>query len=165
MQKTLLPRLSVLFALFLMAACRQEAGRVAADFEPRPGETSLIRTSSAAGAGVTFLDIGLDDALAKARSKRSLVMVDVFTDWCGWCKKLDRDVFQDPRVASALKNFVSIKLDAEHGGERTAQRFAIDGFPTILFFSSDGKLVKRVDGYVDADKMLQIIATIPTNPG
>jgi thioredoxin-related protein len=43
-----------------------------------------------------------------------LIFVDVYTDWCGWCKRMDATTFQDPIIASILsKHFYAVKLDAE----------------------------------------------------
>ena len=42
------------------------------------------------------------------------IFVDVYTDWCGWCKVMDKKTFNDPKVAAYLKeHFYSVKLDAE----------------------------------------------------
>jgi len=42
------------------------------------------------------------------------IFVDVYTDWCGWCKVMDKKTFNDPKVAAYLKEyFYSVKLDAE----------------------------------------------------
>ena len=42
------------------------------------------------------------------------IFVDVYTDWCGWCKVMDKKTFTDPKVAAYLKkNFYAVKLDAE----------------------------------------------------
>src|SRR5205809_5277045 len=51
-----------------------------------------------------------DKALAAAKPGKKIVMVDLYTDWCGWCKKLDRDVYANPKVQAKLtKDFVPLK--------------------------------------------------------
>jgi thiol:disulfide interchange protein len=100
------------------------------------------------------------DALDRARTEDRLVMVDVYTDWCGWCKKLDSETFGDLRVAEALKNVISIRVNAEKGGESVAARYGVRGFPTVLFLSASGDVVRKIEGYVDADEMLRIVSSL-----
>lgn len=113
------------------------------------------------GPGVPFVAGSFDEALARARSENRLVMVDVYTDWCGWCKKLDREVFASGRVADAAKGIVAVRVNAEEGGEDVARRYGVSGYPTILFVDGAGKLVRRVEGYVDVSEMVRILSSLP----
>src|SRR5438552_12351825 len=55
-----------------------------------------------------------DKALAAAKTGNKILMVDVYTDWCGWCKKLDRDVYANADVKAKLaKDFVALKINPE----------------------------------------------------
>lgn len=114
-----------------------------------------------AGGGIAFVEASFDEALAKARSERRLLLVDVYTDWCGWCKKLDREVFGDARVAEAARELVAVRVNAEKGGEKVADRYDVQGYPTVLFLDGSGKVVKRVDGFVDVPEMLKILSALP----
>jgi thiol:disulfide interchange protein len=113
------------------------------------------------GAGVAFAPVRFDEALARAKSEKRLLLVDVYTDWCGWCKKLDGEVFSNARVANAARGLVAVRVNAEKGGEEVARRYGIEGYPTILFVDGSGAVVKRVDGYVDVDEMLRILSGLP----
>jgi thiol:disulfide interchange protein len=115
----------------------------------------------AAGGGITFAQASFDEALAQARDERRLLLVDVYTDWCGWCKKLDREVFGDARVAEAARDLLAVRVNAEKGGEKVAERYDVQGYPTVLFVDGSGNVVKRVDGYVDVAEMLQILSSLP----
>ncbi|HVP56859.1 MAG TPA: thioredoxin domain-containing protein [bacterium] len=85
-------------------------------------------------------------ALKTAKDERRPVMIDFYTDWCGWCKRLDADTYVDKQVISASGDFVSLKINAD--AERAiAARYNITGFPTILFIDSSGQEVYRVVGY------------------
>lgn len=123
-------------------------------------ETAASETATPGG-GVAFTESGFEEALAQARDQNRLLLVDVYTDWCGWCKKLDREVFGDARVAEAARELVAVRVNAEKGGEKVADRFGVQGYPTVLFVDGSGKVVKRVDGYVDVPEMLEILAALP----
>jgi thiol:disulfide interchange protein len=113
------------------------------------------------GPGVAFSPGSFEEALSRARSEKKLLLVDVYTDWCGWCKKLDREVFGDSRVADAAKGLVAVRVNAEKGGEKVAERFDVQGYPTVLFVDGSGNVVKRIDGFVDVDEMLRILSALP----
>lgn len=136
-----------LIALLPLAACNRSE--------------RAARESSPKGAGIAFVTTGFEEALDRARAENRLVLVDVYTDWCGWCKKLDREVFADARVASAAKDLVAVRVNAEKGGEKVAERFDVQGYPTVLFVDGSGRVVKRVEGFVDAAEMLEILAGLP----
>ncbi|MHB1046696.1 MAG: thioredoxin family protein [Thermoanaerobaculia bacterium] len=118
-------------------------------------------TTIASGNGISFSTGGFDEALARARDEKRLLLVDIYTDWCGWCKKLDREVFADGRVGAAAKDLVAVKVNAEKGGEEIARRYRVRGYPTILFLDGEGKVVERIDGYVDAREMVKIVSALP----
>ncbi len=83
-----------------------------------------------------------------ARKSDKPIMIDFYTDWCGWCKKLDRDTYSDKRVQALLKQgFVPLKLNAEKNGRQLAQKYGVRGYPTILFVNADGKVLHRIGGY------------------
>ncbi|MHB8800471.1 MAG: thioredoxin family protein [Thermoanaerobaculia bacterium] len=136
-----------LLALLPMAACSRPEGQAG--------------TTTASGNGIAFSPDGFDAALARARAEKRLLLVDVYTDWCGWCKKLDREVFADGRVGVAAKGLVAVKVNAEKGGEEIARRYRVRGYPTILFLDGEGNVVERVDGYVDADEMVKLVSALP----
>ncbi|HEY0369086.1 MAG TPA: thioredoxin family protein, partial [Chthoniobacterales bacterium] len=79
------------------------------------------------------------------------------SDWCGWCIKLDREVFSKPEFkAYAEKNLVLLELDFPRGRELTpseraqnqqlAMKYQIEGFPTIVVLDGEGKMVGEI-GY------------------
>lgn len=58
--------------------------------------------------------MSLGEAMEKMKTEKRKVFIDVYTDWCGWCKVMDRKTFNDPKVAEMLnKNFYSVKFNAE----------------------------------------------------
>ncbi len=97
-------------------------------------------------------------AQSEAKSNKKLVLLD-FTgsDWCGWCIKLDREVFSQPEFQKYAKdNLVLVELDFPRRKElsdaekiqnqQLAQQFQIEGFPTIVVLNAEGKVVGEI-GY------------------
>jgi protein disulfide-isomerase len=93
------------------------------------------------------------EAQEQAKAGKKLVLLD-FTgsDWCGWCIKLDREVFSKPEFKEyAEKNLVLVELDFPRGkklsdeergqNEQLAMRYQIQGFPTIVVLDGEGKQV------------------------
>lgn len=59
-----------------------------------------------------------EEAVELNKTKPRKIVVDVFTDWCGWCKKMDKGAFADPAVTAYISaNFYPVKLNAEQRGE------------------------------------------------
>ena len=110
-----------------------------------------------------------NDGLKQAGAAKRPVIVDVYTDWCGWCRRMDRDVYARREISDYLRQkFVTIRLNAEardaahyEGREYTsqdlAQRFRVSGYPTTIFLRSTGEHMANVPGYVPADRFLLLL--------
>jgi len=113
---------------------------------------------------ITWLTI--EEAYALNKEEPRKIFIDVYTDWCGWCKKMDRDTFSDPKVAEYVnENFYAVKLDAEDQGEivfaqdtttqqMLARSMGVSGYPTIVYMKEDFKTIHVVPGYQKADAFL-----------
>lgn len=116
--------------------------------------------------------------LAKAESKP--LIIDVYTDWCGWCKVMDRETYNDEQVSAYINShFKAAKLDAEYEG---ALSFAGDqytfnersnvhdlaaamlqgqmSYPSTVFFDGEGQMLFVVPGYLKKDQFMQILTFI-----
>ena len=95
----------------------------------------------------------LSKAQAKAKAENKLVLLD-FTgsDWCGWCIKLNKDVFSKPEFAEyAKKNLVLVEVDFPRGKKLSAEqkkandalqkKYKIQGYPTIIVLNKEGTQV------------------------
>ena len=140
------------------SGCGKGDSSSSADFVARPSSEGARAEK---GGGVQFATLSFDEALSKARTGQTLVMIDVYTDWCGWCKKLDKETFADSRVGAATRDLVSIRVNAEKGGEGVARRYEVEGFPIVLFVDGSGTEVKRIRGFVNADEMLRAVQELP----
>ena len=118
----------------------------------------LLLLSMAARASDSTWMTDLDAAKTLAAKEGKYVLVD-FTgsDWCGWCIKLDKEVFSKPEYMSwAEKNLIQVSLDFPRKKEQSkelkarnnalAEQFGITGFPTVFVLSPEGEVVKQT-GY------------------
>ncbi|MDD5073038.1 MAG: thioredoxin family protein [Candidatus Omnitrophica bacterium] len=106
----------------------------------------------------------LQDALKAAKSQGKPVMIDFYTDWCGWCKKLDSDTYSDPKVNAASAKFICVKINADKEKDLT-NKYGVSGFPTIIFLDSNGKVLQKIPGFLPPAGFLQnmnkILSTTP----
>ncbi len=98
----------------------------------------------------------LPGAMLEAKKRNSLIVVDVYTDWCGWCKKLDKDTLSNPKVQDKLKEFTLLKLDAEAHHD-TAAEYGVTGYPTTLILDQKGKLILKQPGYMPPKGYLKFL--------
>ncbi len=101
-------------------------------------------------------------AMDQARAEQKYVMVDFFTGWCHWCKVLDQKTYRDERVTSLAERLVSVKVNAEIETE-IAARYAVRGYPTILFLNPDGSLRRRVAGYLPPEAFAPVVEEVMKN--
>jgi thioredoxin-related protein len=100
----------------------------------------------------------LPKAQEKAKTEKKLVMLD-FTgsDWCGWCIRLNREVFSKPEFAEyAKKNLVLVEVDfpvkkqlpeqLKKDNAKLSKKYDIKGYPTIIVLNSEGQKVGEL-GY------------------
>lgn len=93
-----------------------------------------------------------DEVFRKASENGQLLFVDAYTDWCGYCHKLDKEVYTEASVIGYFEeNFVNVKFDAESEfGYQLADHYAINSYPTLLFLTPEGNLFQRIEGFVPA---------------
>ena len=121
----------------------------------------------------------LEQALEKAKTEKRKIFVDVYTDWCGWCKRMDSTTFVNPAVAKYLnERYYPVKFNAEQqqdisingktykfkkSGLRGHHELAAEwlnnrlSFPTIVFLDENQQLIQPIPGYQDATKMEAIM--------
>ena len=107
-----------------------------------------------------------------AMKENKKVLIDVYTDWCGWCKKMDVDVYSDSDVTKYINEvFVSVKLNAESSnihdinGKTTTEaelagRLGVRGYPTTVFVHPNGEVITLVPGYISSVTFLKILEYI-----
>jgi hypothetical protein len=59
----------------------------------------------------------LEEAIAKNKVEKKKIFIDLYTDWCGWCKKMDASTFLEPKLVEYMnKNYHCIKFNTEKEG-------------------------------------------------
>ncbi|UOY05334.1 DUF255 domain-containing protein [Muricauda sp. SCSIO 64092] len=116
--------------------------------------------------------------LAQTEALPKKTFVDVYTDWCGWCKKMDKDTFQNPEVVAYMQeHFYMVKLDAEGkdpiefqgktftyvpSGRKGYHELAATllrgemSYPTVVFLDEELNVLSPVPGYKKVGPFLQL---------
>jgi thioredoxin-related protein len=108
---------------------------------------------SNAHAQTIFNDYSWKELLKKAETEQKLIFIDAYTDWCGWCKVMDKNTFSDSSVGQLMNNrFVNTKLEMEKSklGSQLSMKYGINVFPSFLILNSKGILVFRIEGFRNA---------------
>ena len=124
-----------------------------------------------------------EEAQAKNKSEPRKFIVDVYTQWCGWCKKMDKATFQQPDISSYInKNYYAVKFDAEtkndiqfkdktfkyvRQGSSGYHQLAAEitfgklSYPTLVFLDESLNVIQPIPGYKDPtslDKIMKYFA-------
>jgi thioredoxin-related protein len=114
-----------------------------------------------------------EDAYNLNKKKPKKMFIDVFTEWCGWCKKMDAETFTNPVIAKYMNdNFYCVKFDAERKdtividgqtfvnpnpeNKRSTHKLAVEllrgkmSYPSYVFLNEKGQMLTVVAGYQQA---------------
>jgi len=113
-----------------------------------------------------------DEAIELSKLEKKKIFIDVYTDWCGWCKKMDASTFQEDYIASYInEHYYAIKFNAEEkepielngqvykfikSGKRGYHELAAAimrgkmSYPTVVFMDENFELIQPIPGFRDA---------------
>lgn len=101
--------------------------------------------------------LSLEEAKARAQKEQKLVYLDVYAEWCGPCKLMERVVFTDDSVRRILQTrFVParVNIDDPVAGEMVKREYSVRALPTSFLLRSDGFEGKRRVGFLSASELL-----------
>ncbi|MCO6497317.1 MAG: thioredoxin family protein [Chitinophagaceae bacterium] len=112
--------------------------------------------------GIKFQNISLQKALLEAKQQHKMVFLNAYAVWCIPCKQLKATTFQASPVANLVnQKCISLDVDVEKGeGITIAKKYKITAHPLVLIINPDGKVVKRVLGYMDANDFLKEVKPV-----
>ncbi len=110
-----------------------------------------------------------DEGLVKAKKEKKHIMVNFYTKWCGWCKRMDRYTFGNEDVRNVLnESYVAIKVNAQSGekvwvdGKEITERqvaamYRVRAHPVTWFLKPSGERIAPRRGYAGAEEFLYIL--------
>ncbi len=130
--------------------------------------------------------MSLEDALQAQKKQPKKIFIDIYTDWCGWCKVMSKKTFSNPTIANYInQNYYPVKYNAEttdtieylgktYINKTPYKRRSINdltlvltqnrpSYPTIAYLDESGHLLQTVPGYMEANQLEPILIYITEN--
>ena len=113
--------------------------------------------------------LSYNEGLTLAEKENKYVLINFYTDWCGYCKKMDKETYSKEEVKKILnENFVVVKVNAEsdnkviENGEEITERelaklYQVSGYPTTWFLESNHNRVAPLPGYVTTEQFIPVL--------
>lgn len=110
-----------------------------------------------------------DEGLAKAEKEKKHVLVAFYTNWCGWCRRMDKYTYADEEIKKVLnESYVAIKVNAQSKEKvevdekkiterELARKFRVRSYPTTWFLKHLGEKIAPYYGYADAQTFLNVL--------
>jgi thioredoxin-related protein len=116
--------------------------------------------------------VSLEVAIQRAAEDDKKILVDIYTDWCGFCRKMLNETYPTSEVQTALENYYHyVRLDAESNDRVTymgrtvtkrelAVQLGATGFPTTVFLTSKGEPLGMQPGFIDAPTFERLLVYV-----
>jgi len=104
------------------------------------------------------------DLFTRARSENKLVILDLEAVWCHWCHVMDKTTYADPAVAKILgESYIAVKVDQDSRPD-ISNRYEDYGWPATIIFSSTGKELAKLSGYIPPERMVMVLQSFRDDP-
>lgn len=104
-----------------------------------------------------------DEAQKKGQAQSQKFLLYFYTDWCGYCRKLEQNTFADKAIADYINaNFIPVRINSEKL-PKVASRYGVGGVPDLRFLTPKGDDIARWPGYIEADRFLPLLKYIQSD--
>lgn len=179
--------LAFIACIFMFGSCKNDLAKESSSeivkSEITSSEVKSLPTSEKPTEKAVGLDwYGMGDAEALVAKEKKNIIVDVYTQWCGPCKMMDKNTFTNPEVQKAMsEKFHAIKYDAEGNFDMTfkgktygnpnhqpnkrgrnskhefADFFSVRGYPSMVVMDENFNILEKIVGYKDPTQFLEAI--------
>ncbi len=126
--------------------------------------------------------ISFEEAIERNKKEPKKIFIDVYTDWCGWCKRMDQTTFKNEVISKLVsEHYYAVKLDAEQkeaiefdgntfkfvaNGRRGYHELAAAllqnklSFPTVVFLDEQMRMIQPIPGYQQPQSLAPILQYI-----
>lgn len=101
-----------------------------------------------------------DKGLALAKEKKKKIYINFHADWCGYCKKMEKETFVSPKVIAYLnEHFIAVRVNSDKE-QATARKYNVRGLPANFFLTEQGEVIGNQPGYLDEKMFLQLLTFV-----
>lgn len=117
-----------------------------------------------------------EEVIDKVEATPKMILIDVYTDWCGWCKKMDKETFTDEEVIAYVnENFYAVKLNAEdskkkfefrgreYSEEDMARAMRVQSYPNFVIMDAAMENITQLPGYREAKPFVSSLVALLEN--
>ncbi|CAN2047020.1 Thioredoxin [Candidatus Magnetomoraceae bacterium gMMP-13] len=103
-----------------------------------------------------------DKGIEQSKIKNKKVFLNFYSNQCGYCTKMSKEVFSDRAVANYLQeNFIPVKINAEKY-KKLARSYGARGLPFFWFLKPGGERISNLPGYIPRERFLNFLKFIHT---